>query len=266
MTLEARDLACGFPGHVLARNVALELRPGEVFCLLGPNGAGKTTLFRTLLGLQPALGGAILFNGEALAGQSPRWIARRLGYVPQAHAGYFPFMVRDVVLMGRTAHMAPFAAPSKADRAAADAAIHRLGLTRLVEAPYTRLSGGERQLVLIARALAAETSLLVMDEPTASLDFGNRLRVLDVIAELAADGIGVLFSTHDPDQAFLCADRVALLSDGKLRPAAPPEEAVTAESLRQIYGVDIVVANVALPDGRRRRACLPATSPRPNKS
>ena len=136
--------------------------------------------------------------------------------MPQAHIGYFPFTVRDVVLMGRTAHLAAFAGPSRRDRDLAEEALARLGLARLADAIYTQISGGERQLTLIARALAQAAPLLVMDEPTASLDFGNQVRVLEQVTALARSGIGVLLSTHDPDQAFQCADRVALLRGGEL--------------------------------------------------
>jgi iron complex transport system ATP-binding protein len=256
--LEARDLAFGYRGHPVGRNVSLELGAGEVMCLLGPNGGGKTTLFRTLLGLIPAQGGQVLLGGEELRNLARREAAKRIGYVPQAHTGYFPFAVRDVVLMGRTAHLAPFAGPSRRDRALADEAIERLGLGRLADAVYTRISGGERQLTLIARALAQAAPLLVMDEPTASLDFGNQLRVLDQVTALARSGIGVLLSTHDPDQAFQCADRVALLRDGGLLGQGAPRDALTSETLRALYGVEVRVVDAPLPDGTQRRVCLPA--------
>lgn len=178
--------------------------------------------------------------------------------MPQAHAGYFPFTVRDVVLMGRTAHLSPFAAPSSRDVGIADACLARLGLSPLADHVYTRISGGERQLALIARALAQQAPLVVMDEPTASLDFGNQVRVLDEVRSLAASGIGVMMATHDPDQAFLCADRVALLHDGRLVADAPPREAITPATLRDVYGVDAAVVDVALPDGGSRRVCIPA--------
>jgi iron complex transport system ATP-binding protein len=133
-----------------------------------------------------------------------------------------------------------------------------MGLGRLADAVYTRISGGERQLTLIARALAQAAPLLVMDEPTASLDFGNQVRVLAQIASLARSGIGVLLSTHDPDQAFQCADRVALLRGGELVAEGRPNDVLTPESLRALYGVEVRVVDAALPDGTRRRVCLPA--------
>ena len=260
MKLEARDLAFGYRGHPVGRDASLALGAGEIVCLLGPNGGGKTTLFRTLLGLLPAQGGQVLLGGADLRTLARREVAKRIGYVPQAHTGYFPFTVRDVVLMGRTAHLPPFAGPSRRDREVAGEAIERLGLARLTDAVYTRISGGERQLTLIARALAQAAPLLVMDEPTASLDFGNQLRVLDQVASLARSGIGVLLSTHDPDQAFQCADRVALLRGGELVAHGKPRDVLTEESLRALYGVEVRVVDAPLPDGTRRRVCLPASA------
>lgn len=256
--LEGIALDFGYPGHPVGHGVTISLSAGEIVCLLGPNGGGKSTLFRTLLGLLPAQGGEVRLGGDPLASLSRAEVAKRVSYVPQAHAGYFPFTVRDVVLMGRTAHLSPFAAPSSRDVAIADACLARLGLSPLADHVYTRISGGERQLALIARALAQQAPLVVMDEPTASLDFGNQVRVLDEIRSLAASGIGVMMATHDPDQAFLCADRVALLHGGRLVADAPPREAITPATLREVYGVDAAVVDVALPDGGSRRVCIPA--------
>ena len=257
MRLEARDLAFGYPGHPVGRDVTLAFEAGEIVCLLGPNGGGKTTFFKTLLGLLAPQGGTVLVDGRDLTSLARAEVARRLSYVPQAHVGYFPFTVRDVVLMGRTAHLGVFAVPSRHDREVAEAAIARMGLSHLAEAEYTRISGGERQLALIARALAQEGSIVVMDEPTASLDFGNQIRVLEQVRSLAASGIGVVMSTHDPDQAFLCADRVALFHGRTLLCADTPERAVTAEHLHRVYGIDVRIEAVADEHGRVRRVCLP---------
>jgi iron complex transport system ATP-binding protein len=263
MRLEARSLGFGYRGHAVGRDVSLALDAGEVLCLLGPNGGGKTTLFKTLLGLIPSQAGRVLLGGDDLATLVRREIARRIAYVPQAHVGYFPFTVRDVVLMGRTAHLPAFASPSGVDRKAADEAIDRMGIAHLAEAEYTRISGGERQLALIARAIAQAAPLMVMDEPTASLDFGNQVRVLHEIGHLARSGIGILLSTHDPDHAFLCADRVALLHGGRLLALGSPEDVVVPEHLRTVYGVEVTVASVANAHGPRR-VCLPSVTSSPH--
>lgn len=257
--LEARALDFGYPDHRVGRGVSLALAAGEVVCLLGPNGGGKSTLFRTLLGLLPAQGGEVLLGGDPISMLPRTTVARRVSYVPQAHAGYFPFAVRDVVLMGRTAHLPAFGTPSKHDAGIAYAALERVGLAHLADHDYTRISGGERQLALIARALAQEAPLVVMDEPTASLDFGNQARVLDEVRALARSGTGVMLATHDPDQAFLVADRVALLAGGRLVADAPPAEAITPSSLREVYGIDAEIIDLALASGERRRVCVPVS-------
>ena len=255
MTLAAEALGFGYRGHAVGRGVSLELGPGEVLCLLGPNGGGKTTLMKTLLGLLPPQAGRVLLDGEDLALMSRKRLARIVGYVPQAHAAFFPFGVLDIVLMGRSAHIGLFAAPSAADRIIAEGALDRLGIAFLRDRIYTELSGGERQLVLIARALAQEPRILIMDEPTASLDFGNQLRVLRQIAALARSGISVLFSTHDPDHVFLCGDRVALLQGGTLEALGTPDAVITSAALQRLYGVEVQI--VDLPD-HQTRTCVPS--------
>lgn len=258
MRLAVEELAYGYPERPIGTGVSFALAAGEVLCVLGPNGSGKTTLFRTLLGLLPAQGGAVRLDGVDISGWSPRALARVMGYVPQAHMAYFPFTVLETVLMGRTARLGPFATPSRADVAVAERMLELLHITHLRDAVYTRVSGGERQLALIARALAQEPKLLVMDEPTASLDFGNEMRVLSHIRALARRGIAVVLSTHDPDHAFYCADRVALLKDGRLVRLGPPAEVITAESLHDLYGVDVDVLERTAPDGQGRlRVCVP---------
>lgn len=256
MKLAAQKLAYGYPGRRIGNDVSLELNAGEVLCLLGPNGSGKTTLFRTLLGLLPVQDGAVMLDGGNLRTLQRDAIARLVSYVPQAHGAFFPYTVREVVLMGRTAHLGLFATPSARDHGAALDAIRRMGIAHLADATYTRISGGERQLTLIARALAQEARMVVLDEPTANLDFGNQVRVLERIRALAADGIGVLLSTHDPDHAFLCADRVAMLHDGALIACGAPEAVMTAAQLQQLYGVEVMVTGIAM-DGGTRRVCLP---------
>lgn len=243
--LAVENLCFGFPGRTVGREVGFVLADGEVLCVLGPNGSGKTTLFRTLLGLLAPQAGAIALDGAPLARLPRDAIARRIGYVPQAHAGYFAYSVREMVLMGRTAHLGAFGAPGLQDRARADSALEMLGIAALAERPFTEISGGERQLTLIARALAQEAGLLVMDEPTASLDFGNQVRVLERIRQLAAHGISVLFSTHDPDHAFLCAQRALLIADGRALALGPPREVIRSDTLARLYGVSVNIVETA---------------------
>jgi iron complex transport system ATP-binding protein len=254
--LEVDGLGFGYPDRLVGQDVSFRLAAGEVLCLLGPNGSGKTTLFKTVLRLLEPKAGTVAVDGESIAGWSRRRLARSFGYVPQAQATLFPFTLREVVLMGRTAHVGLFATPSRRDREIAEESLAGLEIGHLAARPYTEVSGGERQLALVARALAQEPRILVMDEPTASLDFGNQVRVLAEIQALARRGIAVVLSTHDPDHAFLCGHRVALLHEGRLARLGTPEAVVTAESLREIYGVEVDV--LALPDDRGgRRVCVP---------
>jgi len=252
--LAVESLAFGFPGRTIGRDVSFALEAGEVMCVLGPNGVGKTTLFRTVLGLLEKHAGNIRLDDQPLEHLSRSAIARRVGYVPQGHAGYFAYTVREFVLMGRTAHLGIFSSPAKRDGIVAERALESLGIAHLADKPVTEISGGERQLALVARALAQEPKLLVLDEPTASLDFGNQVRVLRRISALAATGISILFSSHDPDHAFLCARRALLLDEGRVLEIGAPRAVIRADTLQRLYGVSVQV--MPLPGGAH--TCLPS--------
>lgn len=256
MSLEARALAFGFRDRRVGEGVDVRLHEGEVACLLGPNGSGKTTLLRTLLGVIGPLAGAISLDGRELHAWTERERALRLAYVPQASESYFDFSVREMVEMGRTAHRGVFARPSPPDHAAAQAALERLGIAHLGERPIQRVSGGERQLALIARALATEARVLLMDEPTASLDFANQARVLEEIARLREGGCAVLFTTHHPDHALRIADRALLLRDGRLLAAGPTASAVNSENLSALYGRPVEVVELSSVAGPALRVCI----------
>ena len=252
--LEARSLAFGFPGRTIGRDVSFGLAEGEVMCVLGPNGGGKTTLFRTLLGLLPPHGGEIVLDGKPLPLHTRAEVARRIGYVPQGHSGYFAYSVKEMVLMGRTAHLGAFAAPGRRDHEVAEHALEALGIAHLSRKPVTEVSGGERQLAIVARALAQGPRVLVMDEPTANLDFGNQVRVLEQIRKLGERSISILFSSHDPDHAFLGAQKALLLGEGRALEQGRPVDVIRADSLERLYGVAVQV--VRLDEGRH--VCLPS--------
>jgi iron complex transport system ATP-binding protein len=243
--LAAIGLGFGYGAKPIGRDVDLGVRPGEVLCLLGPNGSGKTTLFKTMLGLLPAQAGEVRLDGLPMPQLTRAQIARRVAYVPQAHAAHFPFSVIDMAVMGRTAHLGLFASPTREDRHKAHAALAALGIADLAENEYTRISGGQRQLALVARALAQDAPAIVMDEPTASLDFGNQVMVLSEVKRLAERGLAVLLSTHDPDHAFSIGHRVALLDRGRLIAQGPPAEVLTPDRLRQVYGVSVIVERLS---------------------
>jgi iron complex transport system ATP-binding protein len=244
MTLAAWRLRYGFPERTVGAGVDLMLDKAEVVCLLGPNGSGKTTLMRTLLGLLPPLEGQVDLDFRELSLWPARERAKRLAYVPQAAESYFDFSVLEMVEMGRAAHRGVFSRPSAQDREHARAAIDRLGMTALAERPIHRVSGGERQLALIARALATEATCVLMDEPTANLDYGNQGLILDEIARLRTAGAAVLFSTHNPDHALAIADRVILLKDGGVMASGATREVLTSATLSKLYGRELVVTDV----------------------
>lgn len=259
MRLELRNVTCGYGGRPVVSRVSLPVDTGEILYLLGPNGTGKTTLFKTILGLLKLQEGEILVDGESISDWSRSRIARVMGYIPQAHNPPFPFKVLDVVLMGRTAHLSAFASPSEKDIEKAMEAIDTMNISHLRDKVYTEISGGERQLVLISRALAQEPQVLIMDEPTSNLDFGNQMLVLSQVRRLARLGLAVVMSSHFPGHALLNGTKVLLLHKGKIFGAGRPEEMVTEKSLKSLYGVDVRIIAAGGRNGSEVRAIIPLT-------
>lgn len=239
MILSGHDLTIGYRDRVVGSHLDVALATGEVLALLGPNGGGKTTLLKTLIGLLAPKAGDIRLGEHKLAGLSSRERAKLIAYVPQSHAATFAFTVETVVLMGRTAHGGLFSRPTAEDRTIAARMIERFGIAHLADRPYTMLSGGERQLTLLARALAQEPQFVVLDEPTSSLDFGNQGRVIRELRALAASGHGVLFTTHDPNHAMAAATRAYLLRNGAQVGEGPVADVLTAERLSALYGAGV---------------------------
>ncbi len=256
MRLETRNLACGYGRKVVMDGLSVSVDSGEMLCLLGSNGSGKTTFFKTVLGLLKKKGGDVLLDGENVEGWSPARLARMIGYVPQAHGAAFSFRALDVVLMGRTSHVALFSSPSDEDVEKAEQAMEILGISYLREAPYTCISGGEQQLVLLARALAQEPRILILDEPTTSLDFGKQFMVMERVKVLARMGLTIVLSTHFPEQSFFYATRVLCFRKGNLVALGSPSEAVTEENIRAMYGVDVRI--ITLGNGETElKMCVP---------
>lgn len=254
--LGIEGLSCGYGQQALFSDLGFELESGETLCLLGPNGAGKTTLFKTVLGFLKPLAGRVTFDGEDTAGWSRRRFGRRLGYIPQMHAPSFPFTVLEMVLMGRTPQLEGMRSPGKEDERIALSALDELGMLAFKDRDYTMLSGGERQMVLIARALAQQAAFLVMDEPTSALDLGNQARVLEVVDGLAGKGYGVLMTTHDPNQAFLLGGKVVCLGrDGNFL-YGRAEEVLDEETLSGLYGRRVRVSELQTESGVLR-TCAP---------
>jgi iron complex transport system ATP-binding protein len=239
MTLEARDLSFGFHGRRIGHIPELTLRGGEAVCLLGPNGAGKTTLFRTLLGLLPPIDGSIMLDGDSIAALPRDEIARRIAFVPQAAPLAFDFSLLEMVEMGRVSRLGIFARPSGADTALAREALERVGLAALAQRSFSEVSGGERQLALVARALATGAAHVVLDEPAAHLDFANQARLLEELKRLRASGIAILLCSHDPDHAVRLGGRALLLEAGTPLAEGPVEQVLTAANLSRLYRIDV---------------------------
>lgn len=235
--LSTRGLSVGYEGVPVIEGIDFTLRAGTVCCLLGANGAGKSTFLKTLLGLIPPIAGGVEVGGRPLSELGARTLAASLAYVPQAQAKPFPFLVEDMVLMGTSAGLEWYRSPGRDDRARALRALGDLGITHLANRRYTELSGGEKQLVLIARALCQRSPVLIMDEPTASLDFGNQIRVLDHIRTLTSRGMAVLVTTHNPSHVRLVADRLALIDQHSGFREGSIDELFTPGALSAIFGM-----------------------------
>ncbi|MGH3781130.1 MAG: ABC transporter ATP-binding protein [Pseudonocardiaceae bacterium] len=257
----------GRGGHRLS-DVSLSVHGTDVCTLLGPNGAGKTTLLRCVLGLLTPEHGTIRVAGTDTAELSARQLARLVAYVPQTTTVTFPFTTLDIAVMGRTPHLSVTATPSAADRRDALATLAGLGIDHLADRSFSLLSGGERQLTLIARALVQRAPVLILDEPTAALDYGNEVHLLRVVAELAAAGRAVLMTTHQPDHALAYATRAVLMRNGAIIADGSPADVVTSDSLSELYGTPIHVAHVSLPGpgARTARTCVPMDSRSPERT
>jgi iron complex transport system ATP-binding protein len=242
LSLSGVQVALG--GVPVLAGLDLTLEPGELLLLAGRNGAGKTTLLRVAAGLVRPDPGQALLDGRPLAGFTRRQLGRRIAFVSQETGVPFPFTAGQLVLLGRTPHLGLLAFESKADVAAAEAALARLGLEALADRSVLALSGGERQLVQIARALAQEAELLLLDEPTAHLDLAHRALVLGCLRELAREGRAVLIVSHDLAAASY-ANRVAFLSGGRILAAGPPAQVIQPDLLRATFGVEAEVLATA---------------------
>lgn len=258
--LEVDELRCGYgkkhPVEIV-HGVSFSVGKNEFLCIIGANGCGKTTTLKALMGLLPALAGEVRINGVNIAALHERELAKRFAYIPQAHTPPFPFSVADVVLMGRTPYVNRLARITEHDRMVAYRALKLLGIDHLSEKAYTTLSGGQQQLVLIARALTQQSDILVMDEPTASLDFGNQHLVLSRMSMLSKMGKAVIMVTHDPDHALFCADRVVVMHEGRVLRDGTPDECITTEVMQTIYNTNARVVDVEVERGHIERVCVP---------
>ena len=259
MKFEAKDIRAGYENLDIVQDVSFSVESGEVLCLLGPNGVGKTTLFKSLLGFLPLHGGVVLIDGQPCDYHDCKKQATLIGYVPQLHEPPFPFRVLDVVVMGGIGQMNIFSGPCKEEYLRAEDILTMLGVDFLANKVYTEVSGGERQMVLIARALMQEPKFLMMDEPTSNLDFGNQMRVLQQVRMLAEKGMGIIMTSHFPDHAFMCCTKAAVMCRDTSFKVGAVEEIITEETLQQAYGIRVKLARVDMAEEKAGMitTCLP---------
>ena len=244
MAIDVRTLSFSYGGAPVLQNVSFSARGGEVIALLGPNGVGKSTLFRCLLGFLKPQRGEVRIDGKALSDFSRRALAREIAYIPQSYSPTFNYTVRESVLMGVTAKLGALESPTAEQQALVMRTLSQLGIAHLAERGSRKISGGERQLMLIARALVQNARVLIMDEPTANLDYGNSYHVMERVAQLGKDGYTVIFSSHDPNQAFRHATRVLALKDGSILADGPSAQVLTEPVLSTLYGIPVAVRSV----------------------
>ena len=253
--LEIKNAVCGYRQHntqkVIINGLSMDIKQGEIMSILGSNGVGKTTLFRSILGSLPLISGSVLLDGREISSMKRSETAKRIAYVPQSHNPPFPFTALQIAVMGRTAHMGMFATPSEEDTEKAYDALKAMGAEYLADMPYTEISGGERQLVLIARAIAQEADYMIMDEPASNLDYGNQVRALERIKQLAAAGRGIMFTTHNPDHVFMAASKVTVISSRDEFMSGPTDEMLTVPVMNRIYGIQTQILEAEWPGGRK---------------
>lgn len=257
MSLKVEHLDFAFGRRPILKDISFEVQRGEFLSILGPNGVGKSTLFRCILQLLKPRSGIITIDGRDVSRMTPRELARSVAYIPQYHSPTFNYSVLDMVLMGTASQLGKLSAPGKAQTKTAMEALERLNIAHLAEHPYGFCSGGEKQLCLIARAIAQRAKILVMDEPSASLDFGNRIRVMNTVCGLAKDDYAVVQTTHDPEQAYMYSDKILAMHDGQVLAWGTPQDVVCPELISRLYGVDVEVHRLG---SDRVRVCVPVNS------
>ncbi|MDL2246108.1 ABC transporter ATP-binding protein [Methanobrevibacter sp. OttesenSCG-928-K11] len=251
--IEAKNISFSYQyGESIFENVNFNIEKGEVLCILGPNGTGKTTLIKCLNGLNNVSNGEINIKGKSIKQYSFKEISKIIGYIPQQHTPTFPFNVFDVVLMGRSPYINLTESPKEEDIKITEKALKTLGIYNMKDKEYTNLSGGERQLVFLARVMAQGTEVLILDEPTSHLDFGNQIRFLEIIEKLAKSGLAVIMSSHFPDHAFSSSTKVAIMKNKSFIDFGKPNDVVTEENLKKAYNIDIKLLELD-----NRKVCVP---------
>lgn len=264
--LEVKNLSFGYEELDVLSDISFQLSRGEILFLLGPNGCGKTTLLDCVLGFLKPREGDIYLDGRNIKEISAARIARQLAYVPQSHEKTFPYTVMDIVLMGRASYIGMFASPSRKDTAIAKEMLDLLGIYHLKDRPYTQLSGGEAQLVMIARALVQKTELIVMDEPTAHLDFKHEMVIMETIVDLVKEtGISILMASHFPNHAFYFENntlscQVALMDEHRILDLGTPTEVLSEKNLGKTYNIHARIVSCMIDDTHQLSQIIPIST------
>jgi len=240
MILDVKNLSFRYgTGRTIFHDVSFSLDKGEVLSILGTNGAGKSTLLNCIANLFRPASGEIFLEGRAMSKMKMREVAQVVGYVPQIHTPAYAYTVREFTVMGRTPYIGAFAKPSAADYEMADAALERMGIYHLADKAYTEISGGERQQVTIARVITQQPKMILLDEPTAHLDYGNQYRVVQMIKQLSDEGYALIMTTHNPDHAIILNGKVAILNREGLLSVGQAADTLDHETLSTLYRLNI---------------------------
>ena len=233
---QIKELEFSYEKEPILKKVAGSFSGAGLYGIFGPNGSGKTTLLKCCAGILKPRAGSIEINGKAIQGMNSRERGQLIAYVPQEHSLSFPFTVEEIVMMGRTPHLGGLNNPKREDAEAARSAMAEIGITDLASKAYTQLSGGQRQLVLLARAIAQDTPLVILDEPTSALDFRNQLMVYELMRKLARKGKMLIACTHDPNHVKWFCDEVLILKDGMVLRQGKVNDTMTEQCLHELYG------------------------------
>lgn len=256
LDLRVEELRGGYHTKEVVHGVSFGAKAGDVLAVLGPNGCGKSTLLKLVLRFLPPMGGKIYTRGTEVGAMGRRELAQVFAYIPQNENMSFPYTAHEMVTMARTNRISGFSSPSKADEAAALAALQELQIGHLANHYYNMLSGGQQQLVLIARALCQNACIMVMDEPTANLDFANQKLVTSAIKAIASTGKIVMITTHSPSQPFAVATKTLLMHEGNVAGFGPPADVLTPAVLEEVYGLPMDVVSVRDRTQKEHRICL----------
>lgn len=252
MRIRTEDLCFSYGSAPILKNIDFRAHESSLVAVIGPNGAGKSTLFRCILGFLKGYSGTILIDNQNIKEMGRTEIARKIAYIPQTTVPVFNYDVIDIVLMGTTGSLKLLQSPGAEQIEAAEKALEELGIGYLRNRGFGRISGGERQLVLVARALVQNAKILIMDEPTANLDYGNQYRVMAKIKELAASGYTIILSTHNPEHALLFADKSFVIQKGEFVAAGSSAEVLNEEMMRRLYGVDVRILTTEINEEEAR--------------